>query len=96
VEERYETDLAHSERVLEDVERALERLSQGRYGSCETCGAPIHGHDLEADPTRRVCEQHLAIDRTTGPTTGPHTTGPEHIPSPGTTEPEPGPGSTRY
>jgi len=67
VEERYETDLAHSEQVLNDVDRALERLSQGSYGSCETCDAPILGADLAVDPTRRVCEQHLAFNHTTGP-----------------------------
>jgi DnaK suppressor protein len=59
VDDRYEGDLAHSARVLDDVDRALERLSDGSYGSCETCGAPILGTHLEADPTRRLCEQHL-------------------------------------
>ena len=67
VEERYETELAHSQRVLDDVDRALERLTEGTYGSCETCGAPIYGADLEADPTRRVCEQHLPLDPVPGP-----------------------------
>jgi RNA polymerase-binding transcription factor DksA len=61
VEEHYETDLAHSARVLDDVDRALERLSQGTYGLCETCRTPILGADLEADPTRRMCEQHLPL-----------------------------------
>jgi DnaK suppressor protein len=63
VEERYEDDLARSQRVLDDVDRALERLSEGSYGSCETCGAPVLGADLAADPTRRVCEQHLPLGR---------------------------------
>ena len=71
MEERYEDDLAQSQRVLDDVDRALERLTEGTYGSCETCGAPIFGADLEADPTRRVCEQHLALDPATGPDGGP-------------------------
>lgn len=61
MEERYESELAQSARVLDDVDRALERLSGGNYGSCETCGAPILGADLSADPTRRVCEQHLRL-----------------------------------
>jgi DnaK suppressor protein len=59
MEERYEGELARSTRVLDDVDRALERLSAGEYGSCETCGAPILAADLERDPTRRRCEQHL-------------------------------------
>jgi RNA polymerase-binding transcription factor DksA len=70
VEERYEAQLARSTRVLDDVDRALERLSDGAYGNCETCAAPILAADLAADPTRRVCEQHLALDPTTpDPTT---------------------------
>ena len=61
MEERYASELAQSTRVLDDVDRALERLSGGTYGSCETCSAPILAADLAADPTRRVCEQHLAL-----------------------------------
>ena len=67
MEERYESELAQSERVLDDVDRALERLSEGSYDSCEICGAPILGADLAADPTRRVCEQHLALTQTSEP-----------------------------
>jgi RNA polymerase-binding transcription factor DksA len=70
VEERYESALAQSQQVLNDVDRALERLSDGGYGSCETCGTPIFEADLLTDPTRRVCEQHLALDRTAGPGPG--------------------------
>jgi RNA polymerase-binding transcription factor DksA len=61
VDERYESALARSTRVLDDVDHALERLSAGAYGRCETCDAPILATDLEFDPTRRVCEQHLAL-----------------------------------
>ncbi len=58
VEERYESELAQSTRVLDDVDRALERLTSGAYGSCETCGAVIPDAHLAADPTRRVCDRH--------------------------------------
>jgi RNA polymerase-binding transcription factor DksA len=58
VEERYESELARSESVLNGVDRALERLSEGTYGQCQTCHAPILEADLERDPTRRLCEQH--------------------------------------
>jgi RNA polymerase-binding transcription factor DksA len=61
MEERYESELAQSAAVLDGVDRALERLSEGTYGSCEACGAPILGTELAADPTRRMCEQHLAL-----------------------------------
>jgi RNA polymerase-binding transcription factor DksA len=62
VDERYEAELARSTRVLDDVDRALERLSQGTYGRCEICATPIRPEDLSADPTRWACEQHLALD----------------------------------
>jgi len=61
VEERYESELARSASVLDGVDRALQRLSGGSYGTCETCGAPILDSDLAGDPTRRLCEQHLAL-----------------------------------
>ena len=60
MEERYESQLAQSTRVLDDVNVALQRLSDGTYGTCENCGSPILPADLESDPTRRVCEQHLS------------------------------------
>ena len=59
VEERYESELTRAAAVLDGVDRALERLSEGTYGQCETCGAPVLEADLERDPTRRMCEQHL-------------------------------------
>jgi DnaK suppressor protein len=58
VEERYESELAQSALVLDDVDRALERLSSGTYDSCENCGAPIADAELALDPTRRRCAQH--------------------------------------
>jgi hypothetical protein len=61
VEERYESELTRAATVLDGVDRALERLSEGTYGQCETCGAPILQADLEHDPTRRMCEQHLSL-----------------------------------
>ena len=59
VEERYETELARSAAVLDGVDRALVRLDAGTYGRCETCGATILEADLERDPSRHLCEQHL-------------------------------------
>ena len=61
VEERYESELTRASAVLDGVDRALERLSEGTYGQCETCGAPVLDADLERDPTRRMCEQHLSL-----------------------------------
>lgn len=61
VEERYESELARSAAVLDGVDEALERLSAGGYAACVTCGSPILDADLERDPTRRFCEQHLSL-----------------------------------
>lgn len=61
MEERYESELSRSAAVLDGVDRALERLSDGTYGQCEVCGSPLLLADLELDPTRRMCEQHLAL-----------------------------------
>jgi RNA polymerase-binding transcription factor DksA len=58
MEERYESELAQSTRVLDDVDSALARLSDGSYGSCARCGVPILDVDLAVDPTRRVCGEH--------------------------------------
>jgi DnaK suppressor protein len=64
VEERYEAELARSSAVLDGVDHALERLTEGTYGTCETCGAPVLAADLARDPARRMCEQHLALPPT--------------------------------
>jgi hypothetical protein len=61
MEERYESELTRAATVLDGVDRALERLSDGTYGQCETCGAPVLDPALERDPTRRMCEQHLTL-----------------------------------
>ena len=61
MEERDQTELDRSASVLDGVDLALQRLSDGTYGSCEACGAPVLDTDLERDPVRRLCEQHLAV-----------------------------------
>jgi DnaK suppressor protein len=61
MDEHYEAELARSAAVLDGVDAALERLSEGAYGTCDTCGAPVLDVDLERDPTRRLCERHLAV-----------------------------------
>lgn len=53
-----EADLSILEQVeaeLVDVERALERLEAGTYGTCEACGRPIGEERLEALPATRFC-----------------------------------------
>jgi DnaK suppressor protein len=41
--------------TLEDVERALAKLDEGSYGSCESCGKVIGDARLEAMPSTRFC-----------------------------------------
>jgi DnaK suppressor protein len=60
VEERYEAELTRASAVLDGVDSALERLDAGTDGRCETCGEPVPDAELERDPTRRVCDQHLS------------------------------------
>ena len=50
------------ERDLADVELALERLGDGSYGRCETCGQILTEDELEADPANRFCRAHLPLD----------------------------------
>ena len=40
---------------LAQVERAILRLKQGRYGDCESCGTKIPVARLDAQPTASLC-----------------------------------------
>lgn len=42
-------------RSLTDVDRALERIADGTYGTCEVCGRDIPGERLEALPASSRC-----------------------------------------
>jgi len=43
------------EKTLEDIELAMKKISQGRYGICEKCGKPIPMERLQAFPTAKFC-----------------------------------------
>jgi DnaK suppressor protein len=43
--------LAH----LADIDAAIARLAEGRYGTCERCGQPIAPERLDALPAARLC-----------------------------------------
>lgn len=56
----YERELAwglsESERLrLQDVEDAMERIENGSYGKCESCGQLISQARLEALPFAKLC-----------------------------------------
>ena len=42
-------------RMLESIERALERIEDGRYGVCTSCGTLIEKGRLEAIPFTQLC-----------------------------------------
>ena len=53
---------------LERVERALAKLDEGSYGTCDGCGGPIPEKRLEAMPESTLCVQCAAsAPRTPGP-----------------------------
>lgn len=45
-------------RDLDDVERALARMDEGTYGTCEVCGVTIGAERLEVMPATRFCIDH--------------------------------------
>lgn len=56
-------DLSFQEDVegrLEDIARALDKLDDGTYGTCEVCGEAIPDERLEAVPAARYCVKHQA------------------------------------
>jgi RNA polymerase-binding transcription factor DksA len=50
--------LEQVEAELADVERALRRLDDGTYGTCDACGAAIADERLAAQPAARFCVGH--------------------------------------
>jgi DnaK suppressor protein len=62
----YEAVLSDAARTLDDVDRALERLDAGTYGTCEVCGESIDDDRLVARPTVSTCLRHqppaVAVD----------------------------------
>ncbi len=47
--------LSREEKYLQQIDRALERISQGEYGICRVCGNEIDARRLELVPTTRIC-----------------------------------------
>lgn len=49
----------NAERHLTDVREALQRMEEGQYGLCRTCGAPIPYERLRAYPAAAYCVEHV-------------------------------------
>ena len=47
--------LERAREQLAQLDDALERVEQGTYGICETCGNPIPAERLDAQPATRKC-----------------------------------------
>ena len=47
--------LEQARRRLDDVERALQQVSEGTYGDCLRCGRPIGSERLAARPASSTC-----------------------------------------
>lgn len=54
----YEANLAEEdllEHHLRDIEKALESIEKGTYGTCKYCNNPINPRRLQARPTASSC-----------------------------------------
>ncbi len=45
----------HAVSELDEIEAALKRLDDGKYGTCEECGKAIPEARLEIQPAARFC-----------------------------------------
>lgn len=49
--------------AIEEIQDALDRIKDGRYGTCQSCNGPIPFERLEVIPQTRFCDVcHTAID----------------------------------
>lgn len=56
--EEYSTSLPiehNLETQLQDVENAIDKIEQGTYGVCESCGMQIEEERLVVSPEARFC-----------------------------------------
>jgi DnaK suppressor protein len=49
--------------ALDDVLKALSKIEQGTYGTCERCGQPISEARLEAKPASAYCINCASVAR---------------------------------
>jgi DnaK suppressor protein len=41
---------------VDDIDVALEKIQEGKYGICENCGKEIEAEILDIDPESRLCK----------------------------------------
>lgn len=47
------------EKRLNDVDKALVRIDEGKFGVCETCGVEIDENRLSVNPSATTCREHM-------------------------------------
>lgn len=57
--EQHRTEIDEVTATLDDVDFALDRLSEGTYRTCADCGTPLSDGRLAAAPTQRHCADHV-------------------------------------
>ncbi|RJR15221.1 hypothetical protein C4579_02840 [Candidatus Microgenomates bacterium] len=53
--ERFEAMIKQLKDKQASINKALEKINQGKYGLCESCGKPIEIARLKAVPTATLC-----------------------------------------
>src|SRR5260221_3321001 len=48
--------------LLEEVDAALQRMTQGGFGVCDVCHEPVEAERLLRDPLLRTCLDHLTAE----------------------------------
>lgn len=63
--------MQENQAILDDLEirynnvlRALRKIEEGKYGTCEIGGEPIKPERLDANPAARTCTNHMDEERT--------------------------------
>ena len=47
-----------------NIERALHKVEEGAFGTCEVCEAQIEEDRLDANPAARTCKAHMGEEST--------------------------------
>ncbi|MES2409697.1 MAG: TraR/DksA C4-type zinc finger protein [Patescibacteria group bacterium] len=60
--ENYQNNIAilnNLESKYNEVLKAIEKIHQNKYGTCEVCKETIEEDRLEANPSARTCKKHM-------------------------------------
>ena len=57
--EQHRAEIDDVTATLDDVDVALDRLSEGTYRTCAACGTALPDVRLAAAPTQRHCADHV-------------------------------------